>query len=68
MTLYIASLEPFSCPDRSYGVMVSTRDSESLDPGSTPGRTFIFIFDPFWLAKTKVGLLPARLELATAGS
>ena len=54
--------------DRSYGVMVSTRDSESLDPGSTPGRTFIFIFDPFWLAKTKVGLLPARLELATAGS
>ena len=44
--------------DRSYGVMVSTRDSESLDPGSTPGRTFPFFFLfrwlGFWLAKNMV--------------
>ena len=26
----------------SYGVMVSTVDSESTDPGSNPGRTSIF--------------------------
>ena len=29
---------------RACGVMVSTRDSESLDPGSNPGRPFIFFF------------------------
>ena len=26
---------------RSYGVMVSTYDSKSYDPGSNPGRTFL---------------------------
>ena len=26
------------------GVMVSTRDSESLDPGSNPGRPFFHFF------------------------
>ena len=29
---------------RSYGVMVSTLDSESSDPSSNLGRTYIFIF------------------------
>ena len=28
----------------SYGVAVSTPDSESGDPGSNPGRTFFFFF------------------------
>ena len=28
----------------SYGVAVSTPDSESGDPGSNPGRTFFFLF------------------------
>ena len=27
---------------RSYSVMVITKDSESFDPGSSPGRTFCF--------------------------
>lgn len=31
--------------DRSYGVMVSTLDFESSDPGSSPGRTsFLCVF------------------------
>ena len=28
---------------RACGVMVSTRDSESLDPGSNPGKPFVAI-------------------------
>ena len=27
----------------SYSVMVITKDPESFDPGSSPGRTFIFV-------------------------
>lgn len=42
------------CTDvlRSYGVVVSTRDFESRDPGSNPGRTSIFayIFNLFLFA------------------
>ena len=30
--------------DRSYSVMVITKDFESFDPGSSPGRTFRFSF------------------------
>ena len=30
---------------RSYSVMVSTRDFESRNPGSTPGRTFSLFFE-----------------------
>ena len=28
--------------DRSYSVMVITKDSDSFNPGSSPGRTFLF--------------------------
>ena len=28
--------------ERFYGVMVSTMDFESIDPGSNPGRTYFF--------------------------
>jgi hypothetical protein len=31
----------------SYGVMVSTLDSESSDPGSNPGMTYIILFITF---------------------
>ena len=29
---------------RSYSVMVITKDSDSFNPGSSPGRTFLFGF------------------------
>ena len=30
---------------RSYSVMVITKDSDSFNPGSSPGRTFFFVQD-----------------------
>ena len=36
------------CPvlgSRSYSVMVITKDFESFDPGSSPGRTLLYFFD-----------------------
>ena len=34
---------PGASPFRSYSVMVITTDSESFDPGSSPGRTFCLV-------------------------
>ena len=39
---------------RSYGVMVSTLDFESSDPGSNPGRTFFLSGDKTRSDKKKV--------------
>ena len=39
---------------RSYGVTVSTHDSESCDPGSNPGRTFFLSGDKTRSDKKKV--------------
>ena len=38
----------------SYSVMVITQDSESCDPGSSPGRTLVLLF--FWLETDGVEL------------
>ena len=39
MTTY---LQPHFATDRFYSVMASTSDSDSGNPGSTPGRTYSF--------------------------
>ena len=36
---FLAGMRSF----RSYSVMVITKDSESFDPGSSPGRTFCLV-------------------------
>ena len=46
--------------------MVSTRDSESRDPGSTPGRTFYFPKFNLTEAHTKKDPTPVRFELTRA--
>ena len=34
---------PPGASPRSYSVMVITKDSDSFNPGSSPGRTFLFV-------------------------
>lgn len=51
----------------SYSVMVSTRDSDSLIPGSNPGKTILFFygglrFNPSELSPL-VGLVASRKRL-----
>ena len=49
--------------DWSYGVMVSTLDFESSDPGSNPGRTSFSWLDHRMLKSEKVGLFVREAEL-----
>ena len=41
---------------RSYSVMVITKDSDSFNPGSSPGRTFVFCLPKVWDNFTEKGL------------
>ena len=49
--------------DWSYGVMVSTLDFESSDPGSNPGRTSFSWLDSRMLNSEKVGVFVTEGEL-----
>ena len=51
----------------SYGVMVSTQDSESCDPGSNPGRTSCFAY-PDTLAEWLRRVIRNHMGFPRAGS
>ena len=52
----VSKVPKFGLRVGSYSVVVSTRDSDSLDPGSNPGRTFVpslFVCFLFFLLVTR---------------